>query len=63
MPACSIEKEIAQEEWKMAVVDYAESKCNFTGEPIEAIIQTLFVAVNLILIVLTLLLKFFLVII
>ena len=22
-----------QEEWEMAVVDYAESKCNFTGEP------------------------------
>ena len=30
--AC-MEKEIAQEEWEMAVVDYAESKCNFTGGP------------------------------
>ena len=27
-----MEKEIAQEEWEMAVVDYAESKCNFTGK-------------------------------
>ena len=27
-----MEKEVAQEEWEMAVVDYAESKCNFTGK-------------------------------
>lgn len=27
-----IEKDIAQEGWEMAVVDYAESKCIFTGK-------------------------------
>ena len=28
----AMEKEIVQEEWEMAVVNYAEGKCNFTSE-------------------------------
>ena len=27
-----MEKEIVQEEWEMAIVDYAGNKCNFTSE-------------------------------
>ena len=30
-----MQKEIVQEEWEMAVLDYAESKCNFTGKIID----------------------------